>query len=154
YMKQQKSIILAVMSASNNLAVQIVAQEAKKHDPNRERTLGVITKPDLAVAGSQNEMKCFQLVRGQESMHKLKLGWHVLRNRPEGRENVSADDRDAEEEEFFRTGAWSNISPTSCGIMYLRKKLSRVLLEHIQKTLPGLIWEIEDKLSTRQNTLE
>ncbi|KAK9785996.1 putative P-loop containing nucleoside triphosphate hydrolase protein [Seiridium cardinale] len=154
YMKQPKSIILAVVSANHNLANQIVVEEARKHDPNRERTLGVITKPDLVAPGSQDEKKCLQLARGQESMHKLKLGWHVLRNRPEGKESTSTDDRDTEEEKFFRSGAWSNISPASRGIAHLRKKLSRVLLEHIQKTLPGLIEEIEGNLSNRQLSLE
>ncbi|KAK3946031.1 P-loop containing nucleoside triphosphate hydrolase protein [Diplogelasinospora grovesii] len=154
YMKQPKSIILTVVSANHNLANQIVVEEARKHDPNRERTLGIITKPDLAAPGSQDERKCLQLVRGQESMHKLKLGWHVLRNRPEGQERTSADDRDAAEERFFKTGAWSSVAPTSRGITHLRKKLSRVLLEHIQKTLPSLVEEIESNLSTRQRALE
>ncbi|KAI1873115.1 uncharacterized protein JN550_003368 [Neoarthrinium moseri] len=154
YMKQPKSIILAVVAANNNLANQIVVEEARKHDPKRERTLGVITKPDLAAPGSQDEKKCLQLARAQESMHKLKLGWHVLRNRPEGKEEMSADDRDAYEDKFFQTGAWSHISPTSRGISSLRKKLSKVLLGHIQKTLPGLIEEIECNLTARQRALE
>ncbi|TGJ86876.1 hypothetical protein E0Z10_g1904 [Xylaria hypoxylon] len=139
YMKQPKSIILAVVSANHNLANQIVVEEARKHDSSRERTLGVITKPDLAGQGSQDEKK---------------LGWHVLRNRPEGREQTSADKRDAEEESFFETGAWSTISPDSRGIAPLRRKLSRMLLEHIQKTLPSLVKEIEENLSTRQRALE
>lgn len=154
YMKQTNSIILAVVSANHNLANQLVVEEARKHDPNRERTLGVITKPDLAAPGSQDEKKCLQLIRGQENIHKLKLGWHVLRNKSEGKEHSSIDERDAQEAEFFRNGAWSSISPSSRGITCLRKKLSKVLLEHIQKTLPGLVEEIEASLSTRQRALE
>lgn len=154
YMKQTKSIILAVVSANHNLANQLVVEEARRHDPDRERTLGVITKPDLTSAGSQDEKKCLQLVRGQESIHKLKLGWHVLRNKSEGKEGSSVDDRDAEEESFFRSGAWASIAPSSCGISQLRKKLSKVLLEHIQKTLPSLVNEIETNLSVRQRTLD
>lgn len=153
-MKEPKSIILAVVSANHNLANQIVVEEAKEHDPSRERTLGVITKPDLAGHGSQDEKKYLQLIKAQESVHKLKLGWHVLRNRSEGHEEMSADDRDAEEETFFRTGAWSTISSDSRGITSLRKKLSKMLLEHIQKTLPGLIEDIETNLATRQQALE
>lgn len=154
YMKQPKSIILAVVAANNNLANQLVVEEAKRHDPKRERTLGVITKPDLAVAKSHDEKKCLNLVRGQEASQQLKLGWHVLCNRPEGREAASVEERDAEEEKFFSTGAWSNLPPSSRGITTLRKKLSKVLLGHIQKTLPGLIEEIESSLSTRQRALE
>ncbi|KAK8014232.1 hypothetical protein PG990_007528 [Apiospora arundinis] len=152
YMMQPKSIILIVVSANQNFANQIVTDEARKHDPTRDRTLGVITKPDLT--GSENEKKYFQVIRGQESMHTLKLGWHVLRNRPEGNEDTSTQDRDAEEEKFFRTGAWSKISPASRGIAPLRKKLSRVLLDHIRKTLPGLIADIENMLSSRQRALD
>ncbi|KAI1757990.1 P-loop containing nucleoside triphosphate hydrolase protein [Xylaria castorea] len=154
YMKQPKSIILAVVSANHNLANQIVVEEARRHDPNRERTLGVITKPDLAGRGSQDEKKYLQLAKAQESVHKLRLGWHVLRNRPEGEEQTTTEDRDAEEEAFFRTGAWSTISSDSRGIASLRKKLSRMLLEHIQKTLPGLIEDIKTNLSTRRQALE
>ncbi|EOO00609.1 putative dynamin family protein [Phaeoacremonium minimum UCRPA7] len=154
YMKQLKSIILVVVSANQNLANQMVVDEAKEYDPNRERTLGIITKPDLTAPGSQDERKCLQLIRGQESKHKLKLGWHVLRNRPEGQEKTTADDRDAEEEKFFQSGAWSSINPMSRGITPLRRKLSKVLLQHIQKTLPGLIEEIESNLSARQRAIE
>ncbi|KAF7532065.1 hypothetical protein G7054_g8298 [Neopestalotiopsis clavispora] len=154
YMKQANSIILAVVSANHNLANQLVVEEARKHDPNRDRTLGVITKPDLAAPGSQDERKCLQLIRGQENSHKLKLGWHVLRNMSEGKEHSSIDERDAQEAEFFGSGAWSSIAPISRGISCLRKKLSKVLLEHIQKTLPSLVEEIETSLSTRQCALE
>lgn len=154
YMRQPESIILTVVSANHNLANQIVVEEAKKYDPSRQRTLGIITKPDLAGPGSQDEKKCLQLVRGQESMHRLELGWHVLRNLPEGREGERAEVRDAEEESFFRTGTWSSIASKSRGASQLRKKLSQVLQQHIQRTLPDLIEEIKSQLSNRQQILE
>ncbi len=154
YMRQSKSIILAVVSASNNLANQVVVKEAKKHDPRRERTIGLITKPDLTEPGSDDETEFIELVRGQQSMHKLKLGWYVLRNRRRHEQNTSADDRDAQEEQFFQNGAWSRLDPANCGVKNLRKKLREVLLEHIQKTLPGLIEDIERNLSSRQQDLD
>ncbi|KAI1297990.1 P-loop containing nucleoside triphosphate hydrolase protein [Xylaria venustula] len=115
FMAQPKSIILAVMAANNNLANQKVVDAAMEHDRNRERTL--------------DEKKCLKLAKNQESVHKLKLGWHVLRNRPEGRENISSADRNAEEESFFKR-------------------------EHIKKTLPSLVKEIDTNLSTSQRDLE
>ncbi len=104
--------------------------------------------------GSEDEEECLELIRGNESMHNLKLGWHVLRNRSEGNEAISADERDAQEENFFSTGAWSVVPRNSRGIKTLRKKLSRVLLEHIQNTLPRLIYEINNNILTRQNALQ
>ena len=154
YMKQPKTIILAVVAANNNLANQKVAHVALEHDPSRERTLGVITKPDLTVPESKDEKKCLQLAKNQESMHRLKLGWHVLRNRPEGCENISSVLRNEKEEVFFESGAWATLPPENRGIASLQKKLSRILLEHIQKTLPSLMREIGASLATRQRGLE
>ena len=154
YMSQPKSIILAVVAANNQLANQIVLRKAQEHDPNRERTIGVITKPDLAGRGSANERKYLDLVNGRECMHKLSLGWYVLRNRSEDERSLDANTRDANEERFFQTGAWRNVSPASRGVESLRKRLSKVLLDHIKASLPGLIREIEENLRSRQEKLE
>ncbi|KAI2626171.1 P-loop containing nucleoside triphosphate hydrolase protein [Xylaria nigripes] len=115
---QNDTIILAVVSASYRLANQIVLEKTRRHDPNRE-----------------HETKFIQLARDQESVHNLNFGWHVLRNRPEGKEQTSTDERDAEEEIFFQSDAG-------------------ILLEKIQRTLPILIKEIEASLSSRQHALE
>src|SRR5437667_11282961 len=81
YMKQKNSSILAVVSAKNDLANQIVLAEARMHDPDRERTMGIVTKPDTLTPGSIDENKYLQLVKNQESAHTFKYGWHILRNR-------------------------------------------------------------------------
>lgn len=154
YMKQPRSIILAVVAANNQLANQVVLQQARKHDPTKERTIGVITKPDLAGPGSSNERKYLDLAKGRESMHKLALGWYVLRNRSEAERTSEADERDAKEDRFFRTGSWSSISPLNRGVESLRKRLSKVLLDHIKTSLPDLIQQIEVKLRTCQEDLD
>lgn len=81
YMKKPNSIILSVICANNQLADQVVLQEAAKHDPTKTRTLGVITKPDLVHSGSSSEHEYLQVIRGPEAVHNLGLGWHLLRNR-------------------------------------------------------------------------
>ncbi|ORY67753.1 P-loop containing nucleoside triphosphate hydrolase protein [Pseudomassariella vexata] len=154
YMRQQKSVILAVISADNQLANQKVLAEAKRHDPKKERTLGVITKPDVPSPGSHNERTGIRLAQGLESMHRLNLGWHALRNRSEGDERLDASARDAQEERFFQTGAWAAIPSSNRGAGRLRHKLSNVLLEHIRRNLPVVIQDIENALQSKRIALE
>ncbi|KAJ9130724.1 Interferon-induced GTP-binding protein Mx3 [Pleurostoma richardsiae] len=153
YMKQDKSIILAVVAANNQLANQIVTKQAKKHDPARERTLGVITKPDLAGSGN-NRRRYLDLAQGLETTHELRLGWFVLRNQSEEERTASFEERDRNEKRFFESGPWSAIRRTNRGIESLRRKLSTVLLDHIKANLPGLIRDIEHNLETRRQQLQ
>lgn len=153
YMAQKNSIILAVVSANNQLANQIVISKAKRHDPESKRTLGVITKPDLAGQGSANERKYLDLCKGLEPMHKLPLGWHVLCNSSDRERADGEHDRDLKERSFFQTGPWSSLSPSTRGVDSLRKRLSKVLFEHIKTSLPGLIRDIRTSMESRQDTL-
>lgn len=153
YMSQSNSIILAVVSARAGLANQKVLREAKVHDPKRERTLGIVTKPDSVVSGSDDEEKYIQLIRNKEPEHTLKLGWHVLRNRAENEGGISDEERDAKETEFLQSGRWRQISFKDRGIEPLRKKLSKELVSHIQASLPGLIAKIEKHRVERHDRL-
>jgi WD40 repeat protein len=55
YMANSRSIILAVVSARNDYANQIVTKLARDVDPKGLRTLGIITKPDSLHVGSESE---------------------------------------------------------------------------------------------------
>jgi GTPase SAR1 family protein len=55
YIEEPRSIILAVVSAKNNVPNQIVLKLARAADPYSTQTLGVITKPDTLVHGSDSE---------------------------------------------------------------------------------------------------
>lgn len=152
YMKKKNSVILTIVAANNQLANQFVMEVASQHDPAKERTVGVITKPDLLHPGSAEEKKYLQVVRGREAVHNLGLGWHVLRNKPDYDEGLEA--RDAIEERFFQSGAWNSIPAANRGVAALRKKLSQILYTHIKQSLPTVIDDIESKLSEREAELE
>lgn len=61
YMADPRSIILAVVSASDNISNQGVLGMAQLHDPHGIRTLGIITKPDLSGVGTGLERHFFDL---------------------------------------------------------------------------------------------
>lgn len=76
YMRNPRSVMLAVIPANVDVATQEILEMAKEVDPEGDRTLGVLTKPDLVDKGA--EPKVVSLVNG--ASWKLKLGWHLVRN--------------------------------------------------------------------------
>jgi GTP-binding protein EngB required for normal cell division len=161
YMKQKNSIILAIVSAKNLINQQQVLEQVHKHDPARERTMGIITKPDTLDVGSNEEEKYVQLASNRETAHILKLGWHVLRNRnseENGERNsakgrISDEERDDIEAKFLRSGAWASHPSSNKGIDSLRRKLSGILSTHIYTNLPSLVHNIESGLESRREAL-
>lgn len=152
YMKEPRSIILAVISAKNDFANQIVLKLARTADPAGKRTLGVITKPDTLHSGSESEALFVSLARNQEV--EFRLGWHILRNQDGEAGHTTIDQRDALEKEFFEQGVWPELPHNSLGIDHLRKRLSKVLLNHIATELPSLIADIELKRTGCDNELK
>ncbi|KAJ9610876.1 hypothetical protein H2200_005653 [Cladophialophora chaetospira] len=153
YMKSKRSIILAVVSAKNDLANQIITKLAREIDPKGQRTLGIITKPDLLFAGSDSEAAFVALAKNEEVY--FKLGWHVLKNRDYDTKDTSSAERDAAEKEFFQTRVWSSALPSNqVGIDSLRPRLSRVLLGQILTELPSLVRDVERQLIICKDRLD
>ncbi|RDW63576.1 putative vacuolar sorting protein VPS1 [Coleophoma cylindrospora] len=152
YMREPRSIILAVVSAKNDYANQIVLKLARAADKNGIRTLGIITKPDTLVAGSESEAMYISLARNQDV--EFRLGWHVLKNMDSETGVWSLFDRDAQEDLFFSQGIWKELSRQIMGIEKLRKRLSKVLLQQIATELPSLMNEIESKSSSCRSQLD
>ena len=152
YMKEPRSIILAVVSAKNDYANQIVLKLARAADKKGNRTLGVITKPDTLIADSESEAMYVSLARNQDV--EFRLGWHVLKNMDSEVGVCSLADRDVKEEKFFSQGIWGNQSRSLLGVNKLRKRLSKVLLGQIAAELPSLINEIEFKSMTCRGRLD
>ncbi|VUC24066.1 unnamed protein product [Clonostachys rosea] len=151
YMKQERTIILAVVSAKNEYENQIVLSLSQKIDPRGRRTLGIVTKPDTLMQGSNSEKKFVRLVKNDDI--ELRLGWHVLKNIDSEVGSYSLEHRNAKEEYFFSRGNWTGIPTSSLGIKNLRSRLSKLLVQQIAIELPTLITEIETKSSWCLNQL-
>ena len=152
YMKEPRSIILAVVSAKNDYANQIVLKLARAADKKGLRTLGVITKPDTLIAGSESETMYVSLARNQDV--EFRLGWHVLRNLDSETGAWSMAERAVEEDKFFSQGIWAELPRSLLGVDTLRDRLSKVLLRQIAAELPSMIDEIEIKSNACQDRLD
>jgi interferon-induced GTP-binding protein Mx1 len=56
YLKQSRTIILAVIPCNVDIATVDILERASKVDPKGERTIGVLTKPDLVDRGAESEV--------------------------------------------------------------------------------------------------
>lgn len=143
YMIEPRSVILAVISAKNDYANQIVLRLARDADKSGDRTLGVITKPDTLVPNSESEKMFISLANNRDV--EFRLGWHTLKNMDSDQGSWTLFDRNRKEREFFSQGAWADMPSAWVGIDSLRNRLSKVLLRQIAAELPSLIDEIKAK---------
>ncbi|KAI1210261.1 P-loop containing nucleoside triphosphate hydrolase protein [Annulohypoxylon truncatum] len=133
YMKNPRSIILAVVSAQSNFALQEVTQHAREIDIQGIRTIGLITKPDTL---------------------DFRLGWHVIRNRDFKSRNATNEERDKAELRFFDQGIWAGLPRSQKGAGSLRTRLSEVLKNQILDQLPDVLGEIQRGLEDCSSRLE
>ncbi|OJJ42163.1 hypothetical protein ASPZODRAFT_77515 [Penicilliopsis zonata CBS 506.65] len=143
YMKEPRSVILAVVSAKNDYANQIVLRLARDADRSGNRTLGVITKPDTLTANSESERMFISLANNRDV--EFRLGWHALKNMDTDQGTWTVGERDQKERDFFSKGAWGGLPSSLVGIDSLRTRLSQLLLRQIAAELPSLIEEIKAK---------
>jgi GTP-binding protein EngB required for normal cell division len=141
YMKNPRSIILAVVSAKNDFNNQSITRYARQIDPKGERTLGLITKPDTLDEGSDGERFYFELAQNKDV--KFRLGWHVLRNRDYASKVLSVEDRDKIEALFFNSGIWKSLPSNQVGVHTLKRRLSKILKDHIVAQLPDVLAQIK-----------
>ncbi|CAO2655125.1 Nn.00g101890.m01.CDS01 [Neocucurbitaria sp. VM-36] len=144
YMKNPRTIILAVVSAKNDYANQIILDHCRKIDEQGRRTLGIITKPDFLREGTDNELAWIELAQNKDIY--LERGWHMLKNRGDNQMKFSFEDRNADENLFFSKGRYADLPRECVGINSLRERLSKVLLNHLIKELPSLKEEMVSKL--------
>ncbi|KPM37787.1 hypothetical protein AK830_g8805 [Neonectria ditissima] len=136
--------ILAVVPAQNGPKASKLLAIVRQFDPKGERTLGIITKPD--VASQAEQMEFARVATNMDPAYKLGLGWHILRNRSPLELGISSPDRDYLESEFLSSSPWSSIPPQARGAWMLRVRLCQILQDSIKKSFPELKEATESKL--------
>jgi hypothetical protein len=137
-MDNPRSAMLAVVPASVGLATQEILELAAEADIHDDRTLGVLTKPDLVDRGAESGV--VDLVEGR--VRQMKLGWHIIRNPGQKELQDMNMDRGDLEAAFFRSSTpWSSIEKGKVGIDSLRLRIKEVLSSLVKKEFPKVgIW--------------
>lgn len=132
YMRNPRSIMLAVVPANVDIATQEINEIARELDPDGTRTLRILTKPDLVDKGAED--KIIELVEGKQESHEL--GWVVVRNLGQKDLQDSSKNRDVEEENFRNSPPWNHLSNDSYGIEALRTRLQVLLASNVRREFP------------------
>ncbi|KAJ3107101.1 hypothetical protein HDU97_004794 [Phlyctochytrium planicorne] len=146
-----RSIILAVIPATADIAGNIVLERAKVFDPKGERTMCVVTKIDLVEPGT--ETKIVDMVQGKH--RKLALGYHVIKNRSQRDvdRNLLMQEHQASEKAFLSNQRWNGIPATDKGISSLTQKLVELLRRHVQEELPNVESDVKKQLKAAQDEI-
>jgi len=134
YISHRSCLILAVSAANADLATSDALALARKVDPAGERTLGVLTKLDLADETSS----AIEALRGQ--LYTLRLGYVgvVCRSEDATKAGVTFEQALRAEEECLEHSKGLRGVTEHCGIPHLARRLHELLLQHIREALPDL----------------
>lgn len=151
YIKDSRTIILAVIPCNVDIATQEILKLAKDADENGVRTMGVLTKPDLVVEQA-TQKAVLDLIQGKRN--DLKLGYCVVKNKGADEDNVSLATRHRMEKAFFKNEPWSRVSSSGrVGIDALKKRLSELLVDISRREYPKVKVEIQKMLNRSSKTL-
>nr|XP_015196910.1 PREDICTED: interferon-induced GTP-binding protein Mx3-like [Lepisosteus oculatus]XP_015196911.1 PREDICTED: interferon-induced GTP-binding protein Mx3-like [Lepisosteus oculatus] len=154
YINKKETIILVVIPCAVDIATTEALKMAREVDPEGERTLGVLTKPDLTDKGMEDRI-CNILKNRVIYMEK---GYMIVRcrNQEEIRSSMQhAEAIKAEQDFFFKSPFFRDLlSDKQAGINHLAAKLSAELLSQIKKCLPIIESEIQKKQQEVANELE
>ncbi|KAK2904909.1 hypothetical protein Q8A67_006708 [Cirrhinus molitorella] len=146
FIKRQETISLVVVPANIDIATTEALQMAFKVDPAGQRTLGILTKPDLVDKGMEETV--LRTVNNQ--VIQLKKGYMTVKCRGQQDINEKLDLVKALEKErrFFDEHSHfrSLLQEGKATIPLLAERLTRELVEHITKSLPQLQKQLEMKL--------
>ncbi|KAJ5622943.1 Dynamin [Penicillium lividum] len=154
YIKNPRTIILAVVPASSDINTQGIIQRARSFDAVGERTVGIITKPDLINDGTQSRVARLANNRDQT---KLKLGFFILKNPTpnELKAGMNDEKRRKMESTYFSMPPWSTLGldPDRVGIDKLRIFLQDLLDGHIERQLPNVRADVRRLLESTNQEL-
>lgn len=147
YIKEDRTIILAVLPSNVDIATQEILELAEEYDKNGERTLGVLTKPDLVLDPGAQAAVC-DLVQGKK--RPLTLGYYLVRNRGAS----SSPDKQSDLEHIFGQQPWIDLPQDRVGIQALKEQLGSLLVEISRREFPKLLRDVSDQIRECKRELD
>ncbi|KAJ4229186.1 hypothetical protein NW759_003909 [Fusarium solani] len=147
YIEDERTIILAVLPSNVDIATQEILEIAEDYDKNGERTLGVLTKPDLVLEPSAQAAVC-DLIQGQK--RPLTLGYFLVRNR--GSDGASKEQ--SELDQIFRHQPWADLPRDRVGIPALKEQLASLLVDITRREYPKLLQDVGSQIKECKRELD
>lgn len=137
------------MPCTVDVATQEILKLAKAADSSGIRTMGVLTKPDLA-REETTRAAIIDLVLGKGST--LRLGHFIVMNRSADDKTSTLSDHANAEKAFFANPIWSSIRDR-CGVPNLKPRLHELLMHISNQEFPLVKADIEKRLRQNKETL-
>ncbi|KII60996.1 Dynamin-1 [Thelohanellus kitauei] len=143
-------LILAIIPAVCDLANSEALKLSREVDPNRIRTIGVVTKIDMMGEGTD----CLDILANK--VYPLARGFIGVVNRSQKDINQQKEMSQAKTEEmkFFNSHPVYRSLGNRVGTEFLQKTLSEQLAVHIQNTLPKLKESIIQQLAVIKTKID
>lgn len=149
YIMDSRNVILALLPAPEDTATQKILNMAEEADPRGQRTLGVLTHPDLV--DQEGEGHSMDLVR--RIKEKPNLDYCMIRDRGQQEKSLSSTDCHEKEKQLFNTEPWSTLDKERVGISALQARLRELLFNITCRELPNVKDEIDKRLSDCEHKL-
>ncbi|XP_032888410.1 interferon-induced GTP-binding protein Mx3-like isoform X1 [Amblyraja radiata] len=154
FILKQETINLVVVPCNVDIATTEALKMAQEVDPSGDRTLGILTKPDLVDRGTEKNV--VDIVNNLTV--ELAKGYMIVKCRGQHdiNQNVTLVDAIAKEQAFFEDHELFGplLDEGKAGISNLAVRLTKELVNHIIKSLPQLRYEIETKLNQSLQSLK
>ncbi|XP_046880725.1 interferon-induced GTP-binding protein Mx3-like [Hypomesus transpacificus] len=154
FITKQETISLVVVPCNVDIATTEALKMAQEVDPEGERTLGILTKPDLVDKGTEETV--LDIVHNM--VIPLTKGYMIVkcRGQKEIMDRVSLPEATERENAFFKEHAHLSTlyNEGHATIPKLAEKLTLELVHHIERSLPRLEEQIEAKLAETHLELE
>ncbi|KAI0840875.1 P-loop containing nucleoside triphosphate hydrolase protein [Hypoxylon sp. FL0890] len=152
YMKDTRTIILAIMPSNVDPATQEILKLARQADPSMTRTMAVLTKPDLAIERTMQQIAIDHVIGTRSD---LLLGYYIVKNRGPDDAEKTLEQGQADERKFFSNTPWSALRNTGkAGIDALKARVRELLVDLIKKEFPKLKADVVKELSALRSQLD
>ncbi|KAG7463691.1 hypothetical protein MATL_G00179300 [Megalops atlanticus] len=146
FIRKQETISLVVVPANIDIATTEALKMANEVDPQGQRTLGILTKPDLVDKGAEKTV----VDTVNNLVICLKKGYMMVkcRGQQDINDKLSLAEATQREKSFFETHPHFRtlLDSGRATVPFLAEKLTKELVEHISRSLPQLEEQIDVKL--------